>query len=157
MMLLLYMYNFLESKHYTWGDGPTVQMLQRGTIFPERLMSGSPLWFGLGAVINAISLIWSGLVSVIVVFYSETALDVILNSLALFFIFDIDDQLVDKYDYERNKNTFETLLKDVKADLSLTAVRPYRSFKRTVPAVDRLVTLMKLFVLVSVPFMAVCK
>lgn len=38
------------------------------------------------------------------VFYSETALDVILNSLALFFILDIDDQLVDKYDQERNKN-----------------------------------------------------
>jgi hypothetical protein len=49
---------------------------------------------GIGIVVNGISLIWSGLVSVIIIYAAENAVDIILNALALFFIQEIDNDIM---------------------------------------------------------------
>ena len=51
-------------------------------------------WLGIGIVVNGISLIWSGLVSVIIIYAAENAVDIILNALALFFIQEIDNDIM---------------------------------------------------------------
>ena len=51
-------------------------------------------WLGIGIVVNGISLIWSGLVSVIIIYAAENAVDIILNALALFFIQQIDNEIM---------------------------------------------------------------
>ena len=50
-------------------------------------------WLGIGIVVNGISLIWSGLVSVIIIYAAENAVDIILNALALCFIQEIDNDI----------------------------------------------------------------
>ena len=49
---------------------------------------------GAGLLVNGFSLVWSGLVSIIIIYEAESAVDIVLNALALFFIVDIDNDIV---------------------------------------------------------------
>ena len=61
--------------------------------FPGRtFISGG--WLGAGLLVNGFSLVWSGLVSIIIIYEAESAVDIVLNALALFFIVDIDNDIV---------------------------------------------------------------
>ena len=107
--LLLYMYNYLVAKQSEWKGKTTFAMFTREfecrfkvgddikripiPSFPGRtFISGG--WLGAGLLVNGFSLVWSGLVSIIIIYEAESAVDIVLNALALFFIVDIDNDIV---------------------------------------------------------------
>ena len=98
-ILLLYMYNYLVAKQAEWNGKPTFTMLTREinndmspTLPDRRFISAG--WLGAGLTVNGFSLVWSGLVSIIIIYEAESAVDIVLNALALFFIVDIDNDIV---------------------------------------------------------------
>ena len=58
-------------------------------------------WLFLGLYVNYFALMGAILGSFILIYVSESALDVILNAVALFFVVEMDDLMIDQYDYER--------------------------------------------------------
>ena len=159
MSLLLYMFNYLEGKSYAWDAKPTQDLLLQGKIFS---FLEEPQWCGIGQLANGLALCWSGLVSIAVIYYSETPLDIVLNSLALFFLIEIDDQLLDKYDYERNLETFKQKLDVVSTggandDTENVSLISYPHFARPLTFVTSCISTVKLLVLASTIFIAVCK
>jgi len=61
----------------------------------------SPRWLFIGMYVNYFSLMSAILGSFIVIYVSESALDVVLNAVALFFVVEMDDLMIDEYDYQR--------------------------------------------------------
>ena len=61
----------------------------------------SPRWIIIGVYVNYLSLLGAILGSIIVIYVSESALDVVLNSVALFFVLEMDDLMIDDQDYNR--------------------------------------------------------
>lgn len=59
------------------------------------------VWLQLGFTVNVIVSIIAVYGSFIVIFFSDNSLDMVLNSVALFFIVELDDLLVNDNDYER--------------------------------------------------------
>ena len=80
-----------------------------------------------------------------------------LNSLALFFIFDIDDLIVDVFDYDRLKNALKPILEASQADESMRVTVDIKRFGPILRAVSILLVIAKISVLLSVPYVAVCK
>ena len=93
-VLLIYMFNYLETKQRIWQDKATFRMLAVEPDFcvPNAFISHN--WAGAGLMMNGIALIWSGLVSIVIIYSADSAIDVVLNSLALFFVADIDNDIV---------------------------------------------------------------
>lgn len=58
-------------------------------------------WVLFGAWINTYALLFSVYGSYIVLYITEDILEVILNSVALFFLLDVDDYILDNLDYQR--------------------------------------------------------
>merc|ERR1719242_124574 len=58
-------------------------------------------WLKIGLYVNIIASIFAVYGAFIVVFFSENALDMVLNSVALFFVLELDDLLVGVSDYEQ--------------------------------------------------------
>lgn len=67
----------------------------------------SPRWLFVGLYVNYFSLMGAILGSFIVIYVSESALDVVLNAVALFFVVEMDDLMIDEYDYERIVDFFK--------------------------------------------------
>mgnify|MGYP001161378667 CR=1 FL=1 len=105
--LVLYMYNFITTQEFKYTAKPTY-MVAHGRIFA---FVPAPWWMGLGLFSNGMAMVWGAVGSVILIGIAETPIDIVLNSVALFFLLDIDDQLVDKYDYDRNLETFKWEIK----------------------------------------------
>mmetsp|Transcript_42433 Transcript_42433/g.68197 ORF Transcript_42433/g.68197 Transcript_42433/m.68197 type:complete len:282 (+) Transcript_42433:42-887(+) len=61
----------------------------------------SPFWLFFGLYCNYFALIGAIYGSFLVIYLSESVLDVVLNAVALFFVVELDDLMIDKYDYER--------------------------------------------------------
>ena len=85
---------------------------------PQKLIS--PWWIFIGLYVNmfcAIFAVWAGF---FVIFFSESVFDLILNSVAMFFILEMDDFLVDDEDYkyivERMNKLFYNNNNEVKLD-----------------------------------------
>lgn len=154
VVLLLYMYNFLESRHYHWISKPTCQLLFRGLVF--RIMP-QPAWCAIGLILNAFALSICGFVSVIVIYYSEDPLELVLNSFALFFIADIDDLLVDKFDFQRNKDRLKRALEHYRGNETLEVSSELPGFHRALFTAHRLVDLVKVVLLFSPAYIIVCK
>eukprot|EP01084_Bolivina_argentea_P171053 296352_1 len=57
-------------------------------------------WLSLGIFINIFVLINSWVVSMLVIFISTNPMDMILNSVAVYFIIELDDMMVNRVDYE---------------------------------------------------------
>lgn len=57
-------------------------------------------WLSLGIFINIFVLVISWFVSIVVIFLATNPLDMILNSIAVYFIIELDDQMVNRIDYE---------------------------------------------------------
>jgi len=114
-ILLLYMYNYLVAKQAEWNGKPTFTMLTREindymppTLPDRRWISAG--WLGAGLAVNGFSLVWSGLVSIIIIYEAESAVDIVLNALALFFIVDIDNDIVSPDYKEFMEYTIKSLL-----------------------------------------------
>ena len=60
----------------------------------------SKIWVALGFYINLFSLLLSWFCSTVIIFYTDNLLDMILNSVAVLFIIQIDDDIVTFSDYE---------------------------------------------------------
>jgi len=58
-------------------------------------------WLKIGLYVNVFASIFAVYGAFIVVFFSDNALDIVLNSVALFFVVELDDLLVKTGDYER--------------------------------------------------------
>lgn len=93
-VLLIYMFNYLETKQKIWQDKATFRMLVGEPDFCVPAAFISHNWSGVGLLMNGLALIWSGLVSIVIIYSAETAVDIVLNSLALFFVVDIDNDIV---------------------------------------------------------------
>ena len=85
------MYAFIEKQFQEWETKHLWALLRGGETF---YLVQQPIWIGIGMVANAISLMFFGLVSVVVTYSAETPLDIVLNSLALFFLIQIDNGVV---------------------------------------------------------------
>jgi len=151
--LLCYMYNYLNTADIQWSKKPTHQMLMAKKMLT---IMKFPSACGVGVMMNGFALIGSGLCSVAIVYASETPIDVVLNSLALFFVVDIDDQLVDKGDYERNVMRFSNELDRLKRE-KVPPIKPYPSFRTPIIVIHYLLQFTKYVVLVSPVYMLVCK
>jgi len=57
-----------------------------------------------------LSLIFSAVISIVITYFGENLLDIILNSPALFFLFDVDNMLDNKHDYEHNHTLVQSQL-----------------------------------------------
>eukprot|EP00483_Globobulimina_turgida_P013745 UN13771 len=66
-----------------------------------------PKWWYLGYNANCFALVGAVYGSIIVIYLSPSALEVVLNSVALFFIIELDDLMVDEYDYKRIRKYFD--------------------------------------------------
>ena len=96
-----------RTAQYKLGAKPTTNMLYHdiGFTFVEK-----PNYIAVGVMANAFAVVWAAIGTVILTYISDTPLEIILNSVALFFLVDLDDALVDRYDYQRNARTFRTAL-----------------------------------------------
>ena len=56
-------------------------------------------WIYIGLYSNAFSLLSMIYGSFIIIYVSHTSLDIVLNSIALYFILDLDNLMVDQFDY----------------------------------------------------------
>lgn len=67
-------------------------------------MNGYPKWMlkrvGIGKMMNAWALIWTMFGSLVLLVTAEEVPDIVLNSAALMFIINIDDDLVTEKDYQ---------------------------------------------------------
>ena len=99
-ILLLYMFNYLVAKQGLWKQNFDWDLLVQGSMCPfppgdsGKWSCFSPAWLGTGLVLNGFSLVWSGLVSIVIIYAADSAVDIVLNALALFFIADIDNDIV---------------------------------------------------------------
>ena len=66
---------------------------------PEKLINVG--WLFLGLYINIFTAIFAVWASFCVIFFSESVFDLILNSVAMLFILEIDDYMVDDEDYKK--------------------------------------------------------
>eukprot|EP00483_Globobulimina_turgida_P007274 UN07288 len=57
-------------------------------------------WLSLGIFINIFVLVISWVVSIVIIFISTNPMDMILNSIAIYFIIELDDMMVNRLDYE---------------------------------------------------------
>ena len=65
-------------------------------------------WIATGMSINLMVLVYSWLISVIVLFYSDNPLDMVLNSVAIYFIVELDDEAVFASDFQRINEWLDT-------------------------------------------------
>ena len=71
----------------------------------------STFWLQAGFTVNVIVSIVAVYGSFVVIFFSDDSLDMVLNSVALFFIVELDDLLVNDSDYERIGDYIENYVK----------------------------------------------
>ncbi len=154
-MLALYTYQFLNTRVYLWKMKPTYRLLKKNLSFAVMVR---PVWSAIGVITNAVALMACGLVSIIVIYSSETPIDTVLNSLALYFIVDIDDLLVDKYDYDRLKSAMTRILEASRADRDMQiATELPNKFRWLLMSVSKLLIVVKLVVLLSPVYIVTCK
>jgi len=66
-------------------------------------------WVNIGYIINSFALFVALYLSYFIIFFSESTFDVILNSVAVFFILEIDDLMITDTKYERVEALINTL------------------------------------------------
>eukprot|EP01084_Bolivina_argentea_P148243 259211_1 len=64
-------------------------------------------WIYLGFYVNFFSLFIAIYGSYFVIYISESTFDIVLNSVAIFFVVEIDDLMIDGYDYKRVEKWFD--------------------------------------------------
>lgn len=67
--LLLYTYNFLETRTYHWKHKPTYQLLKDNHAFA---VMEKPVWSAVGVITNGLALALCGFVNIIVIFFSDS-------------------------------------------------------------------------------------
>ena len=95
--------------------GSMIQVIDTQGLYEVELIEGtksvppfiSPRWLFVGIYVNNFSLMGAIFGSVVVIYISESALDVVLNSVALFFVVEMDDLMIDDADYDRICNFFK--------------------------------------------------
>lgn len=155
-LLLFYLRNYLESRNYELHFKPTFALLRDEgcvlNLMPE------PSWCATGLIVNSLTLSVVGFVSIIVVYSTGELLDLVLNSLALFFLAEVDNLLVDKYDYVRAKDAVERALAyysppNEEEELLVEAPRSSTLLLRA----EDLLTVIKYAVLLSPLYIIICK
>ena len=109
VVIVYYIYLYMDRYVITWRGKCITEVFRRG--YAYGLMQ-DPFWAGLGVVTNGLSLALAGIASVPIVYYSFTSLDIVLNSLALFFIIEVDEYVVNKYDFIHNLAKVEAQMND---------------------------------------------
>ena len=154
-VLALYTYQFLNTRVYLWKMKPTYRLLKKNLSFA---VMRRPVWSAIGVITNAVALAMCGVVSVIVIYSSETPIDTVLNSVALYFIVDIDDLLVDKYDFNRLKSAMTRILEASRADKDMAiATELPTKFRWLLMSVSKLLLVVKFLVLLSPVYIVTCK
>lgn len=154
MLLLAYMNSFIESRRLLWLEKPTtILMIKEARVFS---FMRSPNWCVAGMALNIFSLSVCGIVSVIVIYRSDSPLDIVLNSLALFFVLDIDDLLVDKTDFTLGKYLMGRVKEQCKDHEDVYPSIPYK-FRWVLIANEVLLAITQLCVLIAPVYIGICK
>ena len=152
--VIWYIFNFLETQRHEWDSFPIHEMQSIGLMFTVVV---KPIWSVIGVVINVLALTLSGLVSIIVVYNAENALELVLNSTALFFLVSVDNVLVDRYDFERTARRIRRFLNYVRLNNEIPIVYGYRRCHRLVYYGSKLIDVVQLFLALSTGYVLVCK
>ena len=107
VVLMLYMYNWVMTQQYKWANRPSQGLLRHGVVL--ECMS-RPWWVAGGLVSNGIALVWGAIGTVVLTFIAETPLDIVLNALALFFLLEVDDAVVDGEDLKAATAKLDAIL-----------------------------------------------
>ena len=65
-----------------------------------------------GFIVNLMSLYWNTMGSLVLLYVSQTPLDMVLNALALSFIMEVDDNLASEVEKEAAKEALDTIMKE---------------------------------------------
>jgi len=153
--LLRYMYFFLTSKSALADSKSIYSMLRDGKVLS---IIGEPVYSAIGLIANKMALALAGVASVVVVYYTDNPLEIVLNSLALFFLCDLDDALVETNDYQRCAGTMRLAIKKVEnEDSTEDAIVPYSSFSCSLKLAGVLLSLSEGLVSLSPLYIAICK
>ena len=130
-----------------------------------------PLWTVFGLLTNAVSLAACGIVSVFVIFVSESILDTVLNAFAIFILIKLDDEIVDRIDLDDFKEYMQeevdALNQLIEEDQEGSGVfdtsTSYRErnrliwFRKVWKFAFIVVRLVSLCIVAAVPYVAICK
>lgn len=155
-ILLFYIYNFMHSQLYLMQQKPARVLLKDSLAFHPRIMPEAK-WSVLGVVFNILSLSICGALSIIVIYVTEEPLEIVLNALAIFFLLEVDNILVDKPDFKANMPKLQGCLERSDDDPSLPVVVHFDRFLYSVRAAEVFSGLVLRMLLVSPVYVLVCK
>lgn len=154
-VMLIYVHAFINSKKYFWEHKPMNYLLEhQESIFQFICL---PIWCAAGLMINTFVLAVIGLVSIIVVYLAEEPLELVLNSLALFFLADIDNYIVDAFDFDRVSPLVRNAWKQYKARPGLPVVKPALGYRWQIAVLKGLLNAVRIIVLFSPLYIVACK
>lgn len=146
----------MHSQRYLMQQKPARVLLKDSLAFHPRIMPEAK-WSVLGVVFNILSLSICGAVSIIVIYVTEEPLEIVLNALAIFFLLEVDNILVDKPDFKANKPKLQGCLERSDDDPSLPVVVHFNRFLYSVRAAEVFSGLVLRMLLVSPVYVLVCK
>lgn len=162
--LLVYALDQLRSQDFTFGHSWDVACIRKGA--PLLKLVSHTSWIPIGIIVNIIALAASNVGVVVLLFFSDTAMDMLLNLVALTFVFELDDQLMATRDYKATEILFReaALGKDLKDFSQKLRNRGYfephtfhKSWRYLVIALDGLVTSPLYLFMMAAPFYhAIC-
>lgn len=156
VLLLVYTVRLIWGKWLLISSKPTIYLLQHGLAFDSRIMSNRGLNI-LGYFVNVYSLCACALVVLIVVYHSKEPLEIVLNSLAIFFVLDIDNLLVSKVDLAHHKARIQAYLDRCVDDPSIPVIRKSRKLYLPFKLSRALFILVSLLVFLSTGYVLYCK
>lgn len=154
--MLVYTVRLIWGKWLLISSKPTIYLLQHGLAFDSRIMSNRGLNI-LGYFVNVYSLCACALVVLIVVYHSKEPLEIVLNSLAIFFVLDIDNLLVSKVDLAHHKARIQAYLDRCVDDPSIPVIRKSRKLYLPFKLSRALFILVSLLVFLSTGYVLYCK
>lgn len=116
--LVLKILAFLFSSFLAYYSVDALDNIDKGMYYhmyyAEHLQWLNQIWLRLGFSINLFVAILAIYGSFLVIYFSTSSLDMVLNSVALFFIVELDDLLVRNKDYQRILKYIKQLIEDGK-------------------------------------------
>jgi len=98
--LLLYTYNSVMTQQYRWQDKVAHRLMCHDVAFE---CCEQPTFACLGMVSNGFAMVWASVGAVVLTFLAQAPIDIVLNSLALFFLVEVDNAIVDDVDFRDAK------------------------------------------------------
>lgn len=127
MAFLSYIVSFAGMQGLLMWSKPSAILASQSLAFDRRIMPAAK-WSIFGVIFNLLSLSACLVLSLMVITVTVEPVDVVLNSLAIFFILNLDNLLVGRMHTEDFKDNFEACLKRSNADPSLPVVVHSRGF-----------------------------